>query len=61
LWIDVSGEYVRENIVEDEQGVEMILDAQVIDMATCDPVSDAMIEIWRRSYSVYLTKPKITI
>jgi protocatechuate 3,4-dioxygenase beta subunit len=43
---------VRENIIEDEQGVEMILDTQVIDMATCDPVPDAMIEIWRRSDAV---------
>ena len=42
----VSGEYVRENIVEDEEGVELILDTQVIDIATCDPVPDAMIEIW---------------
>ena len=32
----------------------MILDAQVIDMATCDPVPDAMIEIWRKYYSAHL-------
>jgi protocatechuate 3,4-dioxygenase beta subunit len=50
----VSGEYVRENIVEDEEGVELILDTQVIDIATCDPVPDAMIEIWHcNSTGVY--------
>lgn len=50
----VSGEYVRENIVEDQEGVELILDTQVIDMATCDPDSDAMIEIWHcNSTGVY--------
>jgi protocatechuate 3,4-dioxygenase beta subunit len=50
----VSGEYVRENIIEDQEGVELILDTQVIDMATCDPVPDAMIEIWHcNSTGVY--------
>ncbi|KAN0117870.1 extracellular dioxygenase-like protein [Hyaloscypha variabilis] len=50
----VSGEYVRENLVEDQEGVELILDTQVIDMATCDPVSGAMIEIWHcNSTGVY--------
>jgi protocatechuate 3,4-dioxygenase beta subunit len=50
----VSGEYVRENIVEGEEGVELILDTQVIDIATCEPVPDAMIEIWHcNSTGVY--------
>ncbi|KAF8851789.1 aromatic compound dioxygenase [Acephala macrosclerotiorum] len=50
----VSGEYVRKNIVEDQEGVELILDTQVIDMATCDPVTDAVIEIWHcNSTGVY--------
>lgn len=50
----VSGEYVRENIIEDQTGVELILDTQVIDMATCDPVLDAVIEIWHcNSTGVY--------
>lgn len=50
----VSGEYVRQNIIEYQEGVELILDTQVIDMATCDPVADAMIEIWHcNSTGVY--------
>ncbi|RDL39686.1 uncharacterized protein BP5553_04026 [Venustampulla echinocandica] len=50
----VSGEYVRENVVEEQKGVELVLDTQVIDMATCDPVPDAMIEIWHcNSTGVY--------
>lgn len=50
----VDGEYVRENTIEDQEGVELILDTQVIDMATCDPVTDAMIEIWHcNSTGVY--------
>lgn len=42
----VSGEYVRDNIIETQEGIEMILDIQIIDVATCDPVIDSMIEIW---------------
>jgi hypothetical protein len=45
--VDVNGEYVRENVTEDQAGVELILDTQIIDMATCDPVADVMLEIWR--------------
>lgn len=45
---------MRENVVEDQTGVELILDTQVIDMATCDPVTDAVIEIWHcNSTGVY--------
>ncbi|TVY62321.1 hypothetical protein LSUE1_G007863 [Lachnellula suecica] len=50
----VSGEYVREDMVETQEGVAMTLDTQVIDMETCDPVTDAMIEIWHcNSTGVY--------
>jgi len=50
----VSGEYVRENVTEGQEGVDLILDTQVIDMETCDPVPDAMIEIWHcNSTGVY--------
>ncbi|KAA8563727.1 hypothetical protein MFRU_024g00840 [Monilinia fructicola] len=50
----VSGEYVRKDIVEDQEGVDLILDTQVIDMATCDPVTNAFVEIWHcNSTGVY--------
>lgn len=50
----VAGEYVREDICEDQEGVELILDTQVIDVNTCDPVPDAVIEIWHcNSTGVY--------
>lgn len=50
----VSGEYVRYDTTEDQEGVQLLLDTQVIDMATCDPVTDAMIEIWHcNSTGVY--------
>ncbi|KAL3424687.1 hypothetical protein PVAG01_03968 [Phlyctema vagabunda] len=42
----VAGEYMRQNLTEDQQGVELILDTQVIDVNTCDPVTNAVVEIW---------------
>lgn len=42
----MEGEYVREDVTEDQEGVELMLDAQVVDITTCEPVTNAMIEIW---------------
>ncbi|KAH6686797.1 Intradiol ring-cleavage dioxygenase [Plectosphaerella plurivora] len=41
----VGGEYVRRDITEDEKGVPLTIDYQVIDVDTCEPVS-AYLEIW---------------
>ncbi|KAG9229497.1 Intradiol ring-cleavage dioxygenase [Amylocarpus encephaloides] len=50
----VEGEYVREDMTEDQEGVDLVLDTQVIDVATCDPVTNAMVEIWHcNSTGVY--------
>ncbi|KAF7889157.1 hypothetical protein EAF00_009457 [Botryotinia globosa] len=50
----VSGEYVRTDIVKEQEGVDLILDTQVIDMSTCDPVTNAFVEIWHcNSTGVY--------
>ncbi|ETS87784.1 hypothetical protein PFICI_01612 [Pestalotiopsis fici W106-1] len=42
----VTGEYVRKNIVEYQTGVPITLDYQVINVDTCEPVSDVYVEIW---------------
>ncbi|KAI1098728.1 aromatic compound dioxygenase [Jackrogersella minutella] len=42
----VGGEYVRENVVEEQTGVDTILDYQVIDVNTCEPVTDVYVEMW---------------
>lgn len=44
--LDVAGEYVRENVVEDQAGVSLLLDYQVINVATCKPVPNVYVEIW---------------
>lgn len=54
LKTDASGEYVRRNIIEDQVGVELILDIQVIDVNTCNPVVNTMIDFWHcNSTGVY--------
>ncbi|KAK3315366.1 Intradiol ring-cleavage dioxygenase [Apodospora peruviana] len=50
----VSGEYVRKNVIEDQPGVPLTLDLQVLDMETCDPVPNVYLEIWHcNSTGVY--------
>ncbi|KAH7116356.1 Intradiol ring-cleavage dioxygenase [Dactylonectria macrodidyma] len=50
----VAGEYVREDLVEEQEGLDIILDYQVIDVNTCEPVPDVYLEIWHcNSTGVY--------
>ncbi|CAG9986259.1 unnamed protein product [Clonostachys byssicola] len=50
----VSGEDIRVNIVESQAGLDTILDYQVIDVDTCDPVPDVYLEMWHcNSTGVY--------
>ncbi|CAN8106041.1 unnamed protein product [Discula destructiva] len=50
----VSGEYIREDVTEDQDGVSLTLDLQVLDIETCEPVVGAYTEIWHcNSTGVY--------
>ncbi|KAF1970496.1 putative extracellular dioxygenase [Bimuria novae-zelandiae CBS 107.79] len=50
----VSGELVREDIVEGQTGVPLTLDIQVVDVNTCEPVPQIYTEIWHaNSTGVY--------
>ncbi|KAH7403122.1 Intradiol ring-cleavage dioxygenase [Cadophora sp. MPI-SDFR-AT-0126] len=42
----VEREYMREDVTDNQAGVSLILDAQIVDISTCDPVSNAVLEIW---------------
>ncbi|EKD12207.1 uncharacterized protein L3040_000325 [Drepanopeziza brunnea f. sp. 'multigermtubi'] len=44
----VSGEYIRSDVRETdhENGVDLILDVQVIDVATCEPLPSIMLDLW---------------
>ncbi|PSN59471.1 aromatic compound dioxygenase [Corynespora cassiicola Philippines] len=50
----VQGELVRQDITEDQEGVSLHLDIQLIDVNTCEPVPQAFLEIWHcNSTGVY--------
>jgi len=50
----VSGESIRRNVAEDQDGVPLILDYQLVDIDTCEPVPDLYLEIWHcNSTGVY--------
>ncbi|GAA6062291.1 hypothetical protein JCM10212_004379 [Sporobolomyces blumeae] len=53
----VNGELLRTNVVEDQPGVPLALDIGLIDIATCTPLENVMVEIWHAnvtgSYSYF--------
>jgi protocatechuate 3,4-dioxygenase beta subunit len=42
----VDGELIRNNMVEDQVGVPLLLDIQLVDTSTCQPIPAAFIDIW---------------
>lgn len=44
--LDVSGEYIRKNITEDQQGIPLHVEFQIIDVNTCEPVPDFYLDYW---------------
>ena len=51
---DVSGEQVRRNLTENEQGIPLTLDIQVVDSKTCQPLKDVAVDIWGCNTTVRL-------
>ncbi|KIW25793.1 uncharacterized protein PV07_08937 [Cladophialophora immunda] len=50
----VKGELIRPNLVEDQQGVPLTLDIQIIDTTTCEPIPALFLDIWHcNSTGVY--------
>lgn len=46
--LDVLGEYIRSDIVEDQEGVPITVDGQFIDITTCEPITDLYWDLWVR-------------
>jgi Dioxygenase len=42
----ISGELIRKNITNGEEGIPLHLDIQIVDTASCDPVSGIYLDIW---------------
>jgi protocatechuate 3,4-dioxygenase beta subunit len=50
----VSGELLRSNLTDDQPGVPLYLDAQFVNINTCEPITDLYWEIWNcNSTGVY--------
>ncbi|ETS82067.1 hypothetical protein PFICI_07069 [Pestalotiopsis fici W106-1] len=50
----VGGEYIRRDLREDQEGVDTVIDYQVIDVDTCEPVPNVYLEMWHcNSTGVY--------
>jgi protocatechuate 3,4-dioxygenase beta subunit len=50
----VQGELIRQDVTEDQQGVPLHLDIQIIDVNTCEPVPQVYLEMWHcNSTGVY--------
>jgi hypothetical protein len=46
----VAGELVRTNVTDNEPGVPLYADFQVIDVDTCEPVEGVYLEFWHGEY-----------
>ncbi|KAI1277438.1 aromatic compound dioxygenase [Xylaria sp. FL0933] len=54
----VTGEYIRQNITEEEQGVPLTVDIAIFDIDTCEPITNTWVEIWHcNSTGVYSGVP----
>jgi protocatechuate 3,4-dioxygenase beta subunit len=50
----VSGESIRQELAESQEGVDLLLDYQLINVDTCEPIPNLYLEIWHcNSTGVY--------
>ncbi|GMF31057.1 unnamed protein product [Phytophthora lilii] len=42
----VLGEYIRNDMRQEQKGIPMYMDIQVIDVSTCNPVKDMYVDLW---------------
>jgi hypothetical protein len=54
---DVSGEQIRRNLTQNERGIPLTLDFQVVDAKTCQPLEDVAVDIWGCNTTVGLGRP----
>src|ERR1700760_941895 len=53
---DVGGEFIRKNVIENEKGIKLHLDIQIIDIKTCKPIPNVAMEIWGANASESITQ-----
>lgn len=42
----VTGEYIRKDVKEGQEGVDLYLEVQYVDVTTCEPVSGLYVDVW---------------
>ncbi|KAL5376451.1 hypothetical protein DPSP01_010461 [Paraphaeosphaeria sporulosa] len=42
----VTGEYIRSKLVDDQKGIPLHLDIQLVDVNNCHPMKDVFLELW---------------
>ena len=50
--VDVLGETIRSNIVDEQVGIPLHLDFQIYDINTCEPIKGTYFEMWSE-YSIF--------
>jgi len=48
---DVTGEYIRSKLVDDQEGIPLHLDIQLVDVNTCQPMGNVFLELWSEFHS----------
>ena len=58
----VDGELVRTNVTDNEPGVPLYADFQVIDVSTCEPISGVYLDFWHgKSCFLSILRPLPTL
>jgi hypothetical protein len=53
----VAAELIRDDISEGQEGIDLLLDFQLVDVNTCEPVPQAMIDVWHANVCPLLPHP----
>jgi protocatechuate 3,4-dioxygenase beta subunit len=53
----VTGELIRQNVVEKEPGVPLTYEVQILDVNTCEPIVGVMLEMWHCNSTVSVELP----
>lgn len=51
---DVTGEMIRSDVSEDQEGVPLFMDIQLVDSNTCEPVPEIFMDIWHCNATVWV-------
>jgi len=56
---DVTGDIIRKNVKDNEKGVDLHLDIQIVDINTCTPLREQAVEIWSANATVRAAPKRI--